>query len=48
MVPLSAGSQISDIKYNGSSISYILETIKGIQYAAFPAVLGTYQVVFQP
>ena len=37
LVPLSAGAD-SNITHNGSSVSFTLQTIKGIQYAAFPAV----------
>jgi hypothetical protein len=48
LVPLSTGHSIASISHNGSSVSFTLKTIKGIQYAAFPAALGNYQVVFQP
>ena len=37
---------ITGISRNGIPIAYTLETIKGIEYAFFPAVVGSYQVVY--
>ena len=38
--------QINNITHNGSSVGFTLQTIKGIRYAVFPAMLGEYQVFF--
>ena len=40
------GLTVSGITLNGTPVAYSVETIKGIQYAIFSAILGTYQVVF--
>jgi hypothetical protein len=44
MVPVPAGLQISNLKFNGSAISFSLKQIKGVQYAFFNAVSGDYEV----
>jgi cysteine-rich repeat protein len=37
---------VSSITRNGSPVSFALQTIKGMQYAVFDALPGTYQVVY--
>jgi hypothetical protein len=46
MVPAVPGKLISGITQNGSTVSFLVGTIKGMQYAFFPATAGTYQVTF--
>jgi hypothetical protein len=48
MAPVPTGFQVSNVRYNGSPISFYRRVIKGIQYAFFPAVNGTYQVNYIP
>ncbi|MES1226170.1 MAG: hypothetical protein ABUT20_62420, partial [Bacteroidota bacterium] len=43
MVPVkSATGQLTKIEQNGSSISYTVQTIKGLDYAFFPATTNSY------
>jgi hypothetical protein len=46
MVPMLNGRTVTGITRNGSSIPFTTATVKGIQYARFPAETGTYQVNF--
>jgi hypothetical protein len=46
MVPNPAGLTVSGITLNGTPVTYSVETIKGIRYATFSAIPGTYQIVF--
>ena len=46
MVPNPVGLTVSGVTLNGIPITYSAETIKGIRYAMFGAISGTYQVVF--
>ena len=46
MVPNPAGLTVSGVTLNGTPIAYSVETIKGIRYAIFSAIPGTYRVVF--
>jgi len=46
MVPKPAGLTVSGITLNGTPITFSVETIKGIRYAIFSAIPGTYQVAF--
>ena len=47
MLPTSFGAgQLTGLTYNGSAISYTKETIKGVEYAFFPARAGRYQAAF--
>jgi uncharacterized protein YjdB len=44
MVPVPAGLMASNLRFNGSSIAYSLQWIKGVQYAVFSAPTGNYQI----
>jgi len=44
MVPIPSGFGITGFTRNGSSISYDIKTIKGVNYAFFSALTGTYSV----
>jgi hypothetical protein len=47
MVPtVSPSGLLSGIQYNGSAISFTTQFIKGIQYAVFPALTGSYTVSY--
>ena len=46
MIPVLNGQTISGITLNGSSVSFTMATIKGIQYARFAAASEAYQVNF--
>ncbi|MCI0669588.1 MAG: Ig-like domain-containing protein, partial [Myxococcaceae bacterium] len=47
MVPASSISgPLSSIRLNGSSVSYVPETIKGVDYAVFSAFAGSYVVTY--
>ena len=47
MLPVNFGSLgLTGILLNGSSVSYQLQTIKGIQYAMFSAGAGSYQATY--
>ena len=46
MVPAAASGPITGISLNGHAVSYTVSTIKGIQYAVFPAASGSYQVTY--
>ena len=48
MVPVLGGYAVSQVKYNGSPISYSLRGVKGIQYAFVAAPAGDYEVTFVP
>ena len=48
MVPLRAGSlQVASVEQDGETVSYEIETIKGIEYAVFDAVLSSYVVTYR-
>jgi hypothetical protein len=44
MVPVAEGSNITNVSYNGKSVSHKIETIKGIRYALFSVASGAYKV----
>ena len=47
MVPvISAVGSLTSIKQNGSPIAYTTQSIKGINYAFFPATNGAYQATY--
>ncbi len=47
MVPTSSnGLLLAGISENGAAIGYTTETIKGIEYAFFPATTGSYQAAY--
>ena len=47
MVPVNSTSGVlSSLLQNGSSIGYTIQTIKGLDYAFFPAVSANYQAVY--
>jgi uncharacterized protein DUF4082/Big-like domain-containing protein len=47
MVPFnSQAGSLTSITLNGSSISFTLQTIKGVQYAVFNASAGSYQAIY--
>lgn len=46
MAPVLKGATVSDLKYNGRSIQPSFKKIKGIEYALFPALSGTYQITY--
>jgi hypothetical protein len=49
MVPwVSAIGSLANIKQNGNPIAYTMQSIKGLNYAVFPATNGTYQVQYVP
>ena len=49
MLPLQGhGGTLSSISRGGTPVSYTTETIKGIGYAFFPAVTGSYAAVYGP
>jgi len=49
LIPASVnGSPITGISLNGTALAYTTQTIKGIQYAIFPAAAGSYQVSYGP
>lgn len=49
LVPASNGaSPLTGIVRNGTSIAYSLQTIKGVQYAVFPAGAASYAVSYGP
>ena len=46
MAPVLQGSTVSDFKYNGHSLQPSFKKVKGIEYAIFPALSGTYQIAY--
>ncbi|HET7486305.1 MAG TPA: DUF4082 domain-containing protein [Acidimicrobiales bacterium] len=50
MVPVTgpAGAQLSGLTRNGSPVATTTQTIKGVQYAFFPAAAGSYQAAYGP
>jgi hypothetical protein len=47
MLPVQGPSgTLTSITRGGSAVSYTLQTIKGIQYAVFPAATATYQATY--
>jgi hypothetical protein len=46
MVPSVPGETVTSVTHNSSLVAYSIGTIKGIQYAVFPADNGDYQVTF--
>src|SRR5438270_3004242 len=47
MLPMiSAGGGLGSITQNGAPVSFVVQTVKGIQYAVFSAVTGTYQASY--
>jgi len=48
MVPVAEDRSIDDIAYNGKSVSFEMETIKGVRYALFNASSGAYKVRYSP
>ena len=42
MVPVPASQTVTSVTMNGSSIPFAMVTVKGIQYARFPAANGAY------
>ena len=46
MVPTSPTLGVASVTRNGSPVAYTTRTIKGISYAVFPALAGSYQVTF--
>jgi hypothetical protein len=46
MVPIPAGSIVSNVKFNGASIAFSTDLIKGVNYAFFPANTGSYEVTY--
>ena len=43
-VPIPSGREITHVTYNGAPVGYSIDTIKGIEYAVFPALTGSYSV----
>lgn len=49
MLPRQSGHQvISTLQLDGVSVPYELRTVKGVEYAAFPAELGDYSATYLP
>lgn len=48
MAPILKGYKVDELKYNGCPIRYSLKGIKGIHYAIFPALSGSYQISYAP
>jgi len=46
MAPVLKGNTVSTLQYNGHSIQPSFSTVKGIEYAIFPALSGTYQLIY--
>lgn len=47
MVPASSGSKIlTTISVDGTPVSFTIRTVKGIDYAVFPAISGAYSVTY--
>ena len=47
MVPfIGSGGPLAGITYEGAPVSFTTETIKGVMYAIFPALPGTYQATY--
>ena len=46
MVPIAARQTLTGLTRNGSAAPFALGTVKGMQYAFFPALAGSYQVTF--
>ncbi len=46
MLPIPAGYNVSETRFNGSPIAYSLTVIKGVRYVFAPAVTGNYQVSY--
>ena len=47
MVPAqSGGKTLTSLTLNGAPISFSLQVLKGVQWATFPAVPGTYQAMY--
>ncbi len=44
MVPVAPGQTLTSLTRNGSPVAFVLGTVKGMQYAFFPALAGAYQV----
>ncbi len=49
MLPVAyEGGVLSEITWNGSPISYTSQTIKGVEYAFFPAEVGSFTASYSP
>jgi hypothetical protein len=46
MAPVPYGQTVTSVTHNGSSISFAMVAVKGIQYASFLALNGDYQVSY--
>ena len=44
MVPVAPGRTLTSLTRNGSPVAFVLGTVKGLQYAFFPALAGAYSV----
>ena len=48
MVPVPAGYNVTDVRFNGAAVGYSLAVVKGIRYALCLATNGNYQLSYQP
>jgi hypothetical protein len=46
MVPVPSSQTVTRVTANGISTNFAMVTVKGIQYARFPAANGAYEVTF--
>ena len=47
MLPTSSAvGSLTSITLNGNPVAFTAQTIKGVQYATFPADVGTYQATY--
>ena len=46
MVPKPPGKSIAGITRNGASIGYVSRVVKGLDYAVFPGLTGSYEITF--
>ena len=46
LVPVPAGLSVASLRRDGLPVSYTLESLKGMEYTAFAAQSGSYEVVF--
>ena len=48
MAPIPFAQSVSQVKSNGVSVAYLINRVKGIQYAMFPAPTGNYEIDYVP
>ena len=46
MIPVLKGDKVNSVSFNGTTIPYTLRGVKGVQYAALPALSGSYRITY--